>query len=76
MRLNALKKQKTEQVNRFMNNLTDEQKHEVMVSLYSHTYAEIFEIIMNKKWTQEMFVYYCRELHREGEESAYIDAGL
>lgn len=76
MRSNALKKQKKEKVKRFMNNLTDEQKHEVMVSLYSYTYAEIFEILMSKKWSQEMFVYYCRELHREGEESAYIDASL
>lgn len=57
-----------------MLNLTQEQRHEVMVSLYAYTYAEIFEIIMKNKWTQEMFVYYCRELHREGEESAYIDA--
>ena len=59
-----------------MNNLTNEQKHEVMVSLYSHTYAEIFEIIMSKKWTQEMFVFYCRELYKEGEESASNEACL
>ena len=50
MRLNALKKEKKGQVNRFMNNLTDEQKHEVMVSLYSHTReGEIPEIYQYKE---------------------------
>jgi hypothetical protein len=49
--------------------MTQEQAHEVMVSLYANTYAEIYEKVINNKWTSEMFVYFCRELHREDSEN-------
>lgn len=56
--------------------LTDEQKHEVMGALYSNTYDEIFDIVVENKWTKEMFVYFCRELYRDGEASASNEACL
>lgn len=40
-----------------------------MHALYGSTYTDIFEIISEDKWTKEMFVYFCRELVREGKES-------
>lgn len=53
------------------NNLTEEQKHQVMAAFYSNTYDEIFNLIIQNKWTKEMFVYFCRELVQEGKESLY-----
>ena len=45
--------------------MTEEQAHEVTASLYRCKYAEIYEKVINKKWTSEMFVMFCEELHQE-----------
>ena len=44
--------------------MTQEQTHEVKASLYGGKYAEIYEKVINKKWTSEMFVMFCEELHQ------------
>jgi hypothetical protein len=46
-------------------NMTEEQTRKVMASLYRCKYAEIYEKVINKKWTSEMFVLFCEELHQE-----------
>ena len=45
--------------------MTQEQTNEVKASLYGGKYAEIYEKVINKKWTSEMFVMFCEELHQE-----------
>lgn len=56
--------------------LTDEERHEVIVSMYASTYSEIYEKIVSKKWTEEMFVLFCREQYQEGVEGASNEACL
>lgn len=63
-RFRALKKKRVEQAKKFTN-MTEEQTREVMASLYRCEYKEIYEKVINKKWTSEMFVLFCEELHQE-----------
>ena len=56
--------------------LTEEQRKEVVHCMYSYAYAEIYEKLIKDKWTTEMFVYFCRELYKEGEEAASNEAYL
>lgn len=56
--------------------MTDEERHEVIASMYANTYSEIYEKVVSKKWTEEMFVLFCREQYQEGVESASNEACL
>ena len=38
--------------------------------------ADIYEKIIKGEWTTDMFVYFCRELYKEGEEAASNEACL
>lgn len=56
--------------------LTEEQRNEVVHAMCAYNYADIYEKIIKGEWTTDMFVYFCRELYKEGEESASNDACL
>lgn len=56
--------------------LTEEQRNEVVHCMWAYNYADIHEKIIKGKWTTEMFVYFCRELYKEGEEAASNEAYL
>ena len=56
--------------------LTEEQRNEVVHCMCAYTYTDIYEKIIKGKWTTDMFVYFCRELYKEGEEAASNEACL
>lgn len=49
-----------------MDNVTQEQRLEVLNFVYGFSCRDVYEKLIKKEWTVEMFELYCQELYQEG----------